>query len=167
MIEANLQTCMFISSYCRGILLLFYLNCFPNWFPVADDDENFDASSQIPLDDGSPPDYGAIEVIQCLIEHHNAIFTDANETIWRWFLLASFLSEMLRLNRWMFINVLSQPTRWLCKAIWSKPFHPCLLADSSWIQNVFFQEKVQRIVWRSDTNISDFFSGQVCDTTWS
>jgi len=49
----------------------------------ADEDDSFDASSQIPLDDGSPPDYGAIEVIQCLIEHHNAIFTDANETIWR------------------------------------------------------------------------------------
>ncbi|KAJ4744656.1 small G protein family protein / RhoGAP family protein [Rhynchospora pubera] len=38
---------------------------------------------QIPLDDAAPPDYGAIEVIQCLIEHHNAVFTDANETIWR------------------------------------------------------------------------------------
>jgi hypothetical protein len=38
---------------------------------------------QIPLDDAAPPDYGTIEVIQCLIEHHNAVFTDANETIWR------------------------------------------------------------------------------------
>ncbi|XP_078148493.1 putative Rho GTPase-activating protein At5g61530 [Carex rostrata] len=38
---------------------------------------------QIPLDDAAPPDYGVIEVIQCLIEHHNAVFTDANETIWR------------------------------------------------------------------------------------
>lgn len=45
-------------------------------------DEDDDAASQISLD-GSPPDYGAIEVIRCLIEHHNAIFTDANETIWR------------------------------------------------------------------------------------
>lgn len=50
---------------------------------LMDEDDGFDASSQIPLDDGSPPDYGAIEVIQCLIEHHNAIFTDANETIWK------------------------------------------------------------------------------------
>lgn len=47
------------------------------------DEDDVDASSQIPLDDGSPPDYGAIEVIQCLIEHHNPIFTDANETVWR------------------------------------------------------------------------------------
>lgn len=51
---------------------------------VLDEDEDADASSQIPLDDDLPPDYGAIEVIQCLIEHHNAVFTDANETIWRW-----------------------------------------------------------------------------------
>ncbi|XP_020263509.1 LOW QUALITY PROTEIN: uncharacterized Rho GTPase-activating protein At5g61530 [Asparagus officinalis] len=50
---------------------------------LLDDDDSFDTSSQIPLDDGSPPDYSAIEVIQCLIEHHNPIFTDANETIWR------------------------------------------------------------------------------------
>ncbi|GFZ15169.1 small G protein family protein [Actinidia rufa] len=42
-----------------------------------------DASSPIPLDDGSPIDFSAIEVVQCLIEHHNAIFTDANETVWR------------------------------------------------------------------------------------
>ncbi|KAG6497913.1 uncharacterized Rho GTPase-activating protein At5g61530-like [Zingiber officinale] len=48
-----------------------------------DEDDNDDVSSQIPLDDVLPPDYGAIEVIQCLIEHHNAIFTDANETTWR------------------------------------------------------------------------------------
>jgi hypothetical protein len=52
---------------------------------IADEDDvdDVDASSQIPLDDASPPDYSAIEVIQCLIEHHNAIFTDANETVWR------------------------------------------------------------------------------------
>jgi hypothetical protein len=49
---------------------------------IADEDD-VDASSQIPLDDASPPDYSAIEVIQCLIEHHNPIFTDANETVWR------------------------------------------------------------------------------------
>ncbi|WOL07030.1 hypothetical protein Cni_G15765 [Canna indica] len=54
-----------------------------SWVDYLDEDENDGASSQIPLDDGFPPDYGAIEVIQCLIEHHNAIFTDANETIWR------------------------------------------------------------------------------------
>ncbi|KAI4323729.1 hypothetical protein L6164_023312 [Bauhinia variegata] len=51
------------------------------WDMLADEGE--DASSPIPLDDGTPVDYGAIEVIQCLIEHHNAIFTDANETVWR------------------------------------------------------------------------------------
>ncbi|CAN6175428.1 unnamed protein product [Urochloa humidicola] len=51
------------------------------WDLLDEDDD--DASSQIPLDDASPPDYSAIEVIQCLIEHHNAIFTDANETVWR------------------------------------------------------------------------------------
>lgn len=49
-----------------------------------EDDEDEDASSPIPLDDGMPPiDFGAIEVVQCLIEHHNAVFTDANETVWR------------------------------------------------------------------------------------
>ncbi|RRT48076.1 hypothetical protein B296_00031290 [Ensete ventricosum] len=53
------------------------------WVDYLDEDEDADASSQIPLDDDLPPDYGAIEVIQCLIEHHNAVFTDANETIWR------------------------------------------------------------------------------------
>jgi len=35
------------------------------------------------LDDGTPVDFGAIEVIQLLVEHHNAIFTDANETVWK------------------------------------------------------------------------------------
>ena len=48
----------------------------------AEEGEDADASSPIPLDDGLPVDYGAIEVIQCLIEQHNAIFTDANETVW-------------------------------------------------------------------------------------
>ncbi|PIN09151.1 hypothetical protein CDL12_18268 [Handroanthus impetiginosus] len=43
--------------------------------------ETQDASSSIPLDDGMPVDFHAIEAIQCLIEHHNAVFTDANETI--------------------------------------------------------------------------------------
>ncbi|KAG4969143.1 hypothetical protein JHK87_034794 [Glycine soja] len=47
------------------------------------DGEAIDASSPIPLDDGTPVDFGAIEVVQLLIEHHNAIFTDANETVWK------------------------------------------------------------------------------------
>ncbi|GJZ21839.1 uncharacterized Rho GTPase-activating protein [Tanacetum coccineum] len=52
------------------------------WDMLADEDEDMDASSAIPLDDGTPIDFSAIEVLQCLIEHHNAIFTDANETVW-------------------------------------------------------------------------------------
>ncbi|KAM7504610.1 hypothetical protein LguiB_003514 [Lonicera macranthoides] len=54
---------------------------FPEWDMLAEDDESVDAS--IPLDDDLPVDFAAIEVVQCLIEHHNAIFTDANETVWR------------------------------------------------------------------------------------
>ncbi|KAL2527019.1 putative Rho GTPase-activating protein [Abeliophyllum distichum] len=50
---------------------------------LKEDGKSTDASSSIPLDDGLPLDFGAIEVIQCLIEHHNAIFTDAHETVWR------------------------------------------------------------------------------------
>lgn len=46
-------------------------------------DEGDSVDDSIPLDDGVPIDLGAIEVVQCLMEHHNAIFTDANETIWR------------------------------------------------------------------------------------
>ncbi|XP_020232630.1 uncharacterized Rho GTPase-activating protein At5g61530 [Cajanus cajan] len=53
------------------------------WDMLADDGEAIDASSPIPLDDGTPVDFGAIEVVQLLIEHHNAIFTDANETVWK------------------------------------------------------------------------------------
>lgn len=53
------------------------------FFLVTEEEGDLDASSLIPLDDGLPTDYGAIEVVQCLIDHHNAIFTDANETIWR------------------------------------------------------------------------------------
>ncbi|XP_075111299.1 putative Rho GTPase-activating protein At5g61530 isoform X1 [Nicotiana tabacum] len=53
------------------------------WEMLADEGENVDASSPIPLDDGLPIDLGAIDAIQCLIEHHNTIFTDANETVWR------------------------------------------------------------------------------------
>ncbi|KAH0979135.1 hypothetical protein GBA52_006312 [Prunus armeniaca] len=51
------------------------------WDMLSDEDDAVDDS--IPLDDGVPIDFGAIEVVQCLMGHHNAIFTDANETIWR------------------------------------------------------------------------------------
>lgn len=50
---------------------------------ILSEEDDAAVSSAIPLDDGMPPDYDAIEVVQCLIEHHNAIFTDANETVWR------------------------------------------------------------------------------------
>lgn len=53
------------------------------WDMLSEEEEGTDASSLIPLDDGVPVDFGAIEVVQCLIEHHNSIFTDANETIWK------------------------------------------------------------------------------------
>ncbi|GLT39848.1 hypothetical protein SLA2020_140150 [Shorea laevis] len=56
---------------------------YSTWDMLSDEGEEMDASSHIPLDDGMPIDFGAIEVIQCLIEHHNPIFTDANETVWR------------------------------------------------------------------------------------
>ncbi|KAE8703473.1 hypothetical protein F3Y22_tig00110469pilonHSYRG00165 [Hibiscus syriacus] len=56
---------------------------YSEWDMLADDGEDMDASSHIPLDDATPVDFGAIEVIQCLIEQHNPIFTDANETVWR------------------------------------------------------------------------------------
>ncbi|KAL6126927.1 hypothetical protein ACLB2K_074972 [Fragaria x ananassa] len=51
------------------------------WDMLSDEDDTADDS--IPLDDGVPIDLGAIEVVQCLMEHHNTIFTDANETVWR------------------------------------------------------------------------------------
>ncbi|KAM1269510.1 hypothetical protein ACFX13_001762 [Malus domestica] len=51
------------------------------WDMLSDEGDAVDDS--IPLDDDVPMDFGAIEVAQCLMEHHNAIFTDANETIWR------------------------------------------------------------------------------------
>ncbi|KAK4572527.1 hypothetical protein RGQ29_030811 [Quercus rubra] len=53
------------------------------WDMLAEEGESVDASSLIPLDDGMPTDFGAIEVVQCLTEHHNAIFTDANVMTWR------------------------------------------------------------------------------------
>ncbi|KAJ8772350.1 hypothetical protein K2173_027527 [Erythroxylum novogranatense] len=53
------------------------------WDMLSEDGEDMDASSPISLDDGAPVDIGAIDVIQCLIEQHNNIFTDANETVWR------------------------------------------------------------------------------------
>lgn len=55
-----------------------------------------DASSHIPLDDGTPIDFAAIEVVQYLIEHHNAIFTDANETVWRWITLILLLLHWIQ-----------------------------------------------------------------------
>ncbi|KAL6989434.1 hypothetical protein U1Q18_015183 [Sarracenia purpurea var. burkii] len=60
-----------------------YTPNFNAWDMLDDEGEGVDASSPIPLDDGLPIDFGAIEVVQCLIEHHNSIFTDANETVWR------------------------------------------------------------------------------------
>ncbi|XP_057952520.1 uncharacterized Rho GTPase-activating protein At5g61530 [Malania oleifera] len=56
---------------------------YSDWDMLDEEGEAADASTHIPLDDGLPIDFSAIEVVQCLIEHHNAIFTDANETIWR------------------------------------------------------------------------------------
>ncbi|KAK3026433.1 hypothetical protein RJ639_041445 [Escallonia herrerae] len=56
---------------------------FSEWDMLSEEGEDDDASSPIPLDDGLPIDFCALEVVQCLIEHHNAIFTDANETVWR------------------------------------------------------------------------------------
>ncbi|XP_039051861.1 LOW QUALITY PROTEIN: uncharacterized Rho GTPase-activating protein At5g61530-like [Hibiscus syriacus] len=56
---------------------------FSAWDMLADEGEDMDASSHIPLDDATPVDFGAIEVIQSLIEQHNPIFTDGNETVWR------------------------------------------------------------------------------------
>ncbi|CAA0834544.1 Uncharacterized Rho GTPase-activating protein [Striga hermonthica] len=53
------------------------------WDLLSDGEAQDAASSSIPLDDGVPVDFRAIEVIQCLVEHHNAVFTDANETVWR------------------------------------------------------------------------------------
>lgn len=50
---------------------------------LAEENEGVDASTPISLDDGLPADFSAIDVVQCLIEHHNEIFTDANETVWR------------------------------------------------------------------------------------
>ncbi|CAN1188252.1 Uncharacterized Rho GTPase-activating protein At5g61530 [Linum perenne] len=59
---------------------------YSEWDILSDSTEEGEAmevSSAIPLDDGAPVDFGAIEVVQCLIEQHNSIFTDANETVWR------------------------------------------------------------------------------------
>ncbi|KAG9140750.1 hypothetical protein Leryth_006941 [Lithospermum erythrorhizon] len=53
------------------------------WDFLEAETEGADASTPIPLDDAQPLDLAAIEVIQNLIEHHNSIFTDAHETIWR------------------------------------------------------------------------------------
>ena len=53
-----------------------------NGFRISDEGGT-GTSTLIPLDDAAGPDYDAIEAVQCLIEHHNAVFTDANETIWK------------------------------------------------------------------------------------
>ncbi|XP_022985483.1 uncharacterized Rho GTPase-activating protein At5g61530 [Cucurbita maxima] len=53
------------------------------WDVLSEESDDTDASSHIPLDDAVSVDFSAIEVIQCLIDHHNEVFTDANETIWR------------------------------------------------------------------------------------
>ncbi|KAF6146145.1 hypothetical protein GIB67_015583 [Kingdonia uniflora] len=54
------------------------------WDSLSEEDDDLSPSSAISLDDGMPAtDFEALEVVQCLIEHHNAIFTDANETVWR------------------------------------------------------------------------------------
>lgn len=80
--EINSRKWRELRSASLALLIKLWL-LFNKFYLVADeDDDGADASSQIPLDDDAPPDYGAIEVIQCLIEHHNAIFTDANETTW-------------------------------------------------------------------------------------
>lgn len=50
---------------------------------VTEEGEGLDGSSSIPLDDVVQVDFGAVEVVQCLIEHHSAIFTDVDETVWR------------------------------------------------------------------------------------
>ena len=47
-------------------------------FCASEESDDTDASSHIPLDDALLVDYSAIEVIQCLIEHHKEIFTNAN-----------------------------------------------------------------------------------------
>lgn len=53
-----------------------------SWDMLEESDDE-DVSSPIPLDDGVPIDFAAVEVIRCLIEHHNSIFGDDNETVWR------------------------------------------------------------------------------------
>uniref|UniRef100_A0A1J3CBQ4 Putative Rho GTPase-activating protein n=1 Tax=Noccaea caerulescens TaxID=107243 RepID=A0A1J3CBQ4_NOCCA len=53
------------------------------WDLLSEEGEGLDGSSSIPLDDIVQVDFAAVEVVQCLIEHHNAIFTDADETVWR------------------------------------------------------------------------------------
>ncbi|CAK7357252.1 unnamed protein product [Dovyalis caffra] len=53
---------------------------YSSWDMLSEESEGMDASSLIPLDDGMPVDFSAIDVVQCLIEQHNAVFTDADET---------------------------------------------------------------------------------------
>ncbi|CAN6477982.1 unnamed protein product [Victoria cruziana] len=51
------------------------------WDDLSEDDDV--ASSPVPLDDGWQTDFGVVEVIHCLIEHHNAVFTEVHETVWK------------------------------------------------------------------------------------
>lgn len=97
---------LFLERYTCGVVIcwlekasfLFFLILFFQLFSCGkDEDGGLDASSPIPLDDGTPVDFAAIEVVQCLIEHHNAIFTDANETVWRWMTLFPLV---LHWNHW-------------------------------------------------------------------
>ncbi|XP_010547780.1 PREDICTED: uncharacterized Rho GTPase-activating protein At5g61530 [Tarenaya hassleriana] len=53
------------------------------WDLLSEEGEELDGASSIPLDDSLQIDLGAVEVVQCLVEHHNDIFTDADETVWR------------------------------------------------------------------------------------
>lgn len=58
-------------------VLTFYYPC----LLLPEDDDV--ASSPVPLDDGWQTDFGVVEVIHCLIEHHNAVFTEVHETVWK------------------------------------------------------------------------------------
>lgn len=81
----------------------------------VDESEEMDASSAIPLDDGMPIDFGAIEVVQCLMEQHNAIFTDANETVWRWL---TILCDFRCYGKFMKLDIVTNISRLVSKFSW-------------------------------------------------
>ncbi|KAJ8752864.1 hypothetical protein K2173_008599 [Erythroxylum novogranatense] len=56
---------------------------YSSWDMLAEEGEDVDAPFPISLEVGAPEDVGAIEFVRCLVEHHNQIFTYANETIWK------------------------------------------------------------------------------------